>query len=48
MLLDKHNKIIGISRDDWKKIFSDRLANFLKERDNFETKKWISENNQRV
>ena len=32
MLLDKRNKIIGISRDDWKKIFSDRLANFLKER----------------
>ena len=32
MLLDKRNKIIGISRDDWKKIFSNRLANFLKER----------------
>ena len=32
MLLDKHNKIIGISRDNWKKIFSDRLTNLLKER----------------
>lgn len=32
MLLDKNNKIIGISQDDWKKTFSDRLANILKER----------------
>lgn len=32
MLLDKHNKIIGISRDEWKRKFADRLINILKER----------------
>lgn len=32
MLLDKHNKIIGISRDEWKRRFADRLTNILKER----------------